>query len=353
MATHQIRFWDIGNMCDFGFQGQLMDDELYGDKLAVIYEYRIHNPLIGRFFSVDPLDSDFPWNSPYAFSENRVISAVELEGLEAHDLNNGQTVNGPYSNETVDNFNTSNELSGGGLSFEEYIKEEYEKISHSTFMDVDGLEINEPFERKCENCDEVAKNMSTAHYSVIVSDISWEEEGVGEAGTGESFIPLWGSGRNAINDFQNSSYVSGTFNTALFVSDAFLVRSIVAGITKGGIQAMTLGNLRWGGSNSYRSYYLKSGFTKPNQPLHHWLIHKNQGIGKSIPNFIKNQMWNLKPFPTASAHMRYGHGKNWLGQPAPSKIAQLWFGIPTWPKVLVFSYGGRTGQITFSSMMNK
>lgn len=29
----------------------------------------------------------YPWNSPYAFSENRVIDAVELEGLEASVLN--------------------------------------------------------------------------------------------------------------------------------------------------------------------------------------------------------------------------------------------------------------------------
>jgi hypothetical protein len=31
---------------------------------------------------VDPLAKDYPWNSPYAFSENVVINAIELEGLE-------------------------------------------------------------------------------------------------------------------------------------------------------------------------------------------------------------------------------------------------------------------------------
>jgi len=34
------------------------------------------------FLSVDPLAPDYPHNSPYAFSENRVIDGVELEGLE-------------------------------------------------------------------------------------------------------------------------------------------------------------------------------------------------------------------------------------------------------------------------------
>jgi hypothetical protein len=43
----------------------------------------MHDPRVGRFFSVDPLASRFSYNSPYAFSENVVINAVELEGLEA------------------------------------------------------------------------------------------------------------------------------------------------------------------------------------------------------------------------------------------------------------------------------
>ncbi|MBL4708048.1 MAG: hypothetical protein JKY48_06375 [Flavobacteriales bacterium] len=45
-------------------------------------EYRIHDASIGRFLSRDPLASEFAYNSPYVFSENRVIDGVELEGLE-------------------------------------------------------------------------------------------------------------------------------------------------------------------------------------------------------------------------------------------------------------------------------
>ena len=41
----------------------------------------MHDPRVGRFFAVDPLAGKYPWNSPYAFSENRVIDGVELEGL--------------------------------------------------------------------------------------------------------------------------------------------------------------------------------------------------------------------------------------------------------------------------------
>lgn len=49
---------------------------------SVNYKYRMHDTRIGRFLSIDPLAPDYPHNSPYAFSENRVIDGFELEGLE-------------------------------------------------------------------------------------------------------------------------------------------------------------------------------------------------------------------------------------------------------------------------------
>ena len=66
----------------YGFQGQEQDNEIKGNGNSVSFKYRMHDPRIGRFFAVDPLTAKYPYNSPYAFSENRVIDAIELEGLE-------------------------------------------------------------------------------------------------------------------------------------------------------------------------------------------------------------------------------------------------------------------------------
>jgi hypothetical protein len=46
------------------------------------YTYRQHDARLGRFWSVDPLARKYPFYSPYAFSGNRLIDRVELEGLE-------------------------------------------------------------------------------------------------------------------------------------------------------------------------------------------------------------------------------------------------------------------------------
>ena len=66
----------------YGFQGQEKEDEIKGEGNSLNYKYRMHDPRVGRFFAVDPLFRRYPYNSPYAFSENRVIDAIELEGLE-------------------------------------------------------------------------------------------------------------------------------------------------------------------------------------------------------------------------------------------------------------------------------
>jgi len=65
-----------------GFQGQLEDDEIKGEGNSLNYEYRMHDPRLGRFFAIDPLARKYPFYSPYQFSGNRVIDRVELEGLE-------------------------------------------------------------------------------------------------------------------------------------------------------------------------------------------------------------------------------------------------------------------------------
>ncbi|GEM_PF-2646535 len=73
----------------FGFQGQLLDDDIKGDGNSSNYKYRMNDPRLGRFFALDPLASQYSYNSPYAFSENRVIDGVELEGLEFFFSNDG------------------------------------------------------------------------------------------------------------------------------------------------------------------------------------------------------------------------------------------------------------------------
>ena len=76
----------------YGFQNQEKDNEIKGEGNSVNYTFRMHDPRLGRFLSVDPLSPNYPYNGSYNFSENRVIDGKELEGLEVF-LINGTDMN--------------------------------------------------------------------------------------------------------------------------------------------------------------------------------------------------------------------------------------------------------------------
>jgi RHS repeat-associated protein len=92
----------------FSFQGQEKDDEIKGQGNSLNYEYRMHDPRIGRFFATDPLECYFAYNSPYAFSENRVIDGVEFEGLEVVPANEKWDMKETSTSATIDPENDVN-----------------------------------------------------------------------------------------------------------------------------------------------------------------------------------------------------------------------------------------------------
>jgi hypothetical protein len=47
-----------------------------------LFKFRPSDPTIGRFWQIDPLASDYVYNSPYALQENKFGLGVELEGKE-------------------------------------------------------------------------------------------------------------------------------------------------------------------------------------------------------------------------------------------------------------------------------
>jgi len=67
------------------FIGQLLDDELGLNWYQ--FRYRNHDPQIGRFIQIDPLASEYVYNSPYAYAENKLGLGFDLEGLELQNFN--------------------------------------------------------------------------------------------------------------------------------------------------------------------------------------------------------------------------------------------------------------------------
>jgi RHS repeat-associated protein len=64
----------------YKYQGQERQDELGLNWDS--FKYRNYDYAIGRFISIDPLAEDYPYNSTYAFQENKMGMGTELEGKE-------------------------------------------------------------------------------------------------------------------------------------------------------------------------------------------------------------------------------------------------------------------------------
>lgn len=66
----------------FGFNGKENDNEVKGEGNQQDYGFRVYDPRLGKFLSVDPLTKKYPELTPYQFASNTPIQAIDLGGAE-------------------------------------------------------------------------------------------------------------------------------------------------------------------------------------------------------------------------------------------------------------------------------
>lgn len=101
-------------MCNrYGFNGKEKDSNGEFGNTHYDYGFRIYNPSIGRFLSVDPMTKYYPAWSPYPFAMNRPIDGIDKDGLEWEKATDDQ---GNTSVSVNTNFSADQEL---GLTSEQ------------------------------------------------------------------------------------------------------------------------------------------------------------------------------------------------------------------------------------------
>jgi RHS repeat-associated protein len=66
----------------YGFNGKENDNEVKGEGNQQDYGFRIYDPRLVKFLSIDPLTRQYPWYTPYQFAGNKTINSTDLDGLE-------------------------------------------------------------------------------------------------------------------------------------------------------------------------------------------------------------------------------------------------------------------------------
>lgn len=76
------KYSEVNSNYRYGFNGKELEKETSGTS-AYDYGFRIYSPGLGRFLSVDPLASKFPWQSPYVAMDNNPILKTDPTGTAA------------------------------------------------------------------------------------------------------------------------------------------------------------------------------------------------------------------------------------------------------------------------------
>lgn len=153
---------------------------------------------------------------------------------------------------------------------------------------------------------------------------------VGHPSTLETFIPVWGSGREAIADFQDGDYLGAAGNAVLAASDL----TLAGGAAKGAFKVYRHANnmAKSGRKASYkwpaaRERMKNNDYIADGNQGHHGIIPQG-GWGKKVPNFVKNQEWNIMPLPKKVHDKVHTKWKNGGYDPVTKTIV----GSPPWAR---------------------
>lgn len=151
------------------------------------------------------------------------------------------------------------------------------------------------------------------------------------------WVPVLGSGLDAIDDFRCGRIGMGILNAALALTDLTGAGALVKGVTVGTFkyaskklvkEAYEAGSsMAW---DNLRGRLLHRGLLDKGVPTHHWLIQQHWGWPDWITNSPFNLMVNIGDFGHGMAH--YGGAVGWIR-----------YGVPGWAWGVVgggVSYGG-------------
>lgn len=153
-------------------------------------------------------------------------------------------------------------------------------------------------------------------------------------GLGESLVPVWGSAREGIADYHEGDMVGAAANGALALTDLTGEGYVLKTLGKGGLRVA--GSHAWGPTAGWMR---RTGRLPADLQGHHWLIPQNQW-GKNVPDWFKNQPWNIKALPK-DVHKRMRGRDLENGTPKFNAVERYRYGTPTWWKVQNGVWGAR------------
>lgn len=204
------------------------------------FNARFYDPLIGRFMSIDPLADFDNGISPFAFCSGDPVNFNDPAGLSTGTPGDGGNDPIKMTNSSPGVTVSGSRYSDGGMQGSFYLPLSFRMMdvmpmspiksrpipSLPTSMSMPTMDLNlRPTISQAASVESVANNDTQDE----------NDNSVSEPGLLESFIPVWGSGRAAVDHFQRGNFWRGLGYTALAISDVFLVKAVATAVVKGTI----------------------------------------------------------------------------------------------------------------------
>lgn len=350
----------------YGMNGQLKEGEVFNGFMSA--DNWGYDSRLGRRWEIDPIS--YEWQSPYATFNNNPIYFADPYGLEGgpaklkldYDVKNDDGGNGNSGNKGLPSVNGKHgpwatsylsnllEVKPNCFLKAEKLLAQSSPQDLPRFMKAASIRYSSIVKQRPEailvgDIDVYGESYASIEYDFnscgeccyIAQAENFFQNDFPEVGAGESVIPIWGSGKQMINDINDGDVSGAMLNGAVAASDIFVMKSVVQGIGKGGIRMLTKNYKGW---SSYRKAYGKAGFALPKQEVHHAILKRNGATSSSGFNWwLKNQQWNLMPmkpqtiegieYTAAQVHQGL-HGKGVLKN--MSNWQKLIYGTPSWTK---------------------
>ena len=72
---------DTNGSYRYGFNGEEKENSIDGEGMVYDLGARFYDGRLGRMFSTDPLESNYPWQSTYAYCDNSPIATIDIKGM--------------------------------------------------------------------------------------------------------------------------------------------------------------------------------------------------------------------------------------------------------------------------------